>query len=347
MVIRPLLPDLLAALPLPTLAVDRAERIVAMNAAAKALVGDAALDRHFINVLRQPTVVDAVEQCQRDDKPRDAHYLSSDGTTDTTFRVFVRRVAGTDYVLLSFQDITQVTKASQMRRDFVANVSHELRTPLTSLMGFIETLRGPARDDAAARDRFLGIMTGEAERMNRLVGDLLSLSRVESDERVRPTERVDLRNVLQSTLRNLNPLAVEADVTLVPRIGADPLPLSGDADQLLQVFTNLIENAIKYGGTGKSVEIDVGTTLRDPSLRGPALHVTVTDHGAGIDPLHIPRLTERFYRADNHRSRALGGTGLGLAIVKHILNRHRGRLKITSALGQGSQFTVILPLDAA
>jgi two-component system, OmpR family, phosphate regulon sensor histidine kinase PhoR len=347
MAIRPLLPDLLAALPLPTLAVDRAERIVAMNSAAEGLVGRAALDRHYINVLRQPTLVDAVEQCQHDHKPREAHYLATDGSNDTTYRVYVRKVSRMDYVILSFQDITQLTKAGQMRRDFVANVSHELRTPLTALMGFIETLRGPARDDAPARDRFLGIMTGEAERMNRLVGDLLSLSRVESEERVRPTTKVDLRYVLQSTLRNLNPLAVEADVTLVPRMGDDPLPLIGDTDQLLQVFTNLIENAIKYGGNDKSVEIEVETTLRDPSLRGPAVRVTVKDYGPGIDPLHLPRLTERFYRADNHRSRALGGTGLGLAIVKHILNRHRGRLKVTSELGKGAQFCVILPLDMA
>ncbi|WP_439150309.1 ATP-binding protein [Sulfitobacter sp.] len=347
MVLRPHLPNLLAALPLPTLAVDREERIVAMNAAAETLVGKGALERHYINVLRQPTLVDAVELCQKDDNPREALFLANDGTNDITYQVHVRKVVGMDYVLLSFQDITQVTKASQVRRDFVANVSHELRTPLTALMGFIETLRGPARDDPAARDRFLGIMTGEAERMNRLVGDLLSLSRVESDERVRPTDKVDLRYVLQSTLRNLNPLAVEADVTLTPRIGEDPLPLIGDTDQLMQVFTNLIENAIKYGGTDKSVEIDVETTLRDPSLRGPAVRITITDHGPGIDPLHLPRLTERFYRADDHRSRALGGTGLGLAIVKHILNRHRGRLKITSTLGHGAQFAVILPLDMA
>jgi two-component system phosphate regulon sensor histidine kinase PhoR len=347
MVIRPLLPDLLAALPLPTLAIDREERIVAMNTAAQTLVGAAALDRHYINVLRQPTVVDAVEQCQRDGKPREAHYLSSDGGNDTRYQVYVSKVNGSDYVLLSFQDITQLAKASQMRRDFVANVSHELRTPLTALMGFIETLRGPARDDAPARDRFLGIMTGEAERMNRLVGDLLSLSRVESEERLRPTQKVDLRYVVQSTVRNLNPLAVEANVTLLPRMADVDLPMIGDSDQLLQVFTNLIENAIKYGGNGKTVEIDVATTLRDPAMRGPAVRVTVTDHGPGIDPLHIPRLTERFYRADSHRSRALGGTGLGLAIVKHILSRHRGRLKIDSELGTGSQFTVILPLDAA
>ena len=345
MVLRPHLPDLLAALPLPTLAVNRAERIIAMNTEAQALLGSTAIDRHYINVLRQPAVVDAVEQCQQDSTPREAQYLANDGGNDTTYRVHVRKVSGMDYVLLSFQDITQLANASQMRRDFVANVSHELRTPLTALMGFIETLRGPARDDAAARDRFLGIMTGEAERMNRLVGDLLSLSRVESDERVRPTDKVDLRYVLQSTLRNLNPLADEANVTLVLLMGDDPMPLLGDTDQLLQVFTNLIENAIKYGGKGKKVEIQVEQTLRDPSLRGPAVQVTVRDHGPGIDPIHLPRLTERFYRADSHRSRALGGTGLGLAIVKHILNRHRGRLKISSSLGQGAQFIVILPMD--
>ena len=345
MVLRPHLPDLLAALPLPTLAVNRAERIVAMNTEAQALLGSTAIDRHYINVLRQPAVVDAVEQCQQDSTPREAQYLANDGGNDTTYRVHVRKVSGMDYVLLSFQDITQLANASQMRRDFVANVSHELRTPLTALMGFIETLRGPARDDAAARDRFLGIMTGEAERMNRLVGDLLSLSRVESDERVRPTDKVDLRYVLQSTLRNLNPLADEANVTLVLLMGDDPMPLLGDTDQLLQVFTNLIENAIKYGGKGKKVEIQVEQTLRDPSLRGPVVQVTVRDHGPGIDPIHLPRLTERFYRADSHRSRALGGTGLGLAIVKHILNRHRGRLKISSSLGQGAKFIVILPMD--
>lgn len=327
------------------MAVNRAERIVAMNAEAQALLGSTAIDRHYINVLRQPAVVDAVEQCQQDSTPREAQYLANDGGNDTTYRVHVRKVSGMDYVLLSFQDITQLANASQMRRDFVANVSHELRTPLTALMGFIETLRGPARDDAAARDRFLGIMTGEAERMNRLVGDLLSLSRVESDERVRPTDKVDLRYVLQSTLRNLNPLADEANVTLVLLMGDDPMPLLGDTDQLLQVFTNLIENAIKYGGKGKKVEIQVEQTLRDPSLRGPAVQVTVRDHGPGIDPIHLPRLTERFYRADSHRSRALGGTGLGLAIVKHILNRHRGRLKISSSLGQGAKFIVILPMD--
>lgn len=339
------LQDLIAALPLPTLVIDRAERVAALNPAAEVLVGARAVGRNFVTVLRQPVLVDAVERCLEDATPRHAKFVLGDVGNDVTYDVTLKTVTGAGLLMVSFQDITHKAQAGQMRRDFVANVSHELRTPLTSLMGFIETLSGPARDDAAARDRFLGIMQTEAGRMNRLVGDLLSLSRVEAEERVRPTGQVNLTGVLQTTLRNLNPLAIEADVRLRPVFGAEPLPILGDADQLLQVFTNLVENAIKYGGKGKPVDILCETSLRDPALRAPGVRITILDHGPGIDQHHIPRLTERFYRADNHRSRALGGTGLGLAIVKHILNRHRGRLKITSELGQGASFCVILPLD--
>jgi two-component system phosphate regulon sensor histidine kinase PhoR len=211
-------------------------------------------------------------------------------------------------------------------------------------MGFIETMRGPARDDAAARDRFLAIMEGEAGRMNRLVGDLLSLSRVEDDERVRPRDDVDLIGVLASVLRTLRQLADEAGVAVEQRFAEEPLMLVGDQDQLMQVFTNIIENAIKYGASGKRIVIEVERIERDPAMRGPSARVHVRDFGPGIDDIHLPRLTERFYRADSHRSRALGGTGLGLAIVKHIVNRHRGRLQVESTLGEGSTFTVILPV---
>ena len=183
--------------------------------------------------------------------------------------------------------------------------------------------------------------------MNRLVGDLLSLSRVEAEGRVRPTGRLNLIALLGNTLRNLGPLAAEKQVDLIPDFGDAPVHVLGDADQLQQVFTNLVENAINYGGSGERVEITVQRTDHEPLLRTPGVRVTVRDHGPGIDPVHLPRLTERFYRVDNHRSRNLGGTGLGLAIVKHILNRHRGRLRITSELGEGAAFTVILPLDTA
>jgi two-component system phosphate regulon sensor histidine kinase PhoR len=218
-----------------------------------------------------------------------------------------------------------------------------LRTPLTALTGFIETLQGAAKDDPAARQRFLTIMEKEAGRMNRLVRDLLSLGRVEADERLRPAERVDVSAIVRSVIQWLRPVAEAAGVSVTLTGETGPLPLLADADQMTQVFSNLIENAIKYGGGGKTVTISVMRVEREPSLRGPAVRFDVIDQGEGIDAVHIPRLTERFYRVDAHRSREQGGTGLGLAIVKHIVNRHRGRFRIESEPGVGSRFSVILP----
>jgi len=337
--------EVLAALPLPALAIDRAEQIIALNPAAQTLLGMPAQGRHFITVLRQPSVVEAVERCLTQGARATAEYLDREAGNDVTYTVSVSPVGETGIALLAFQDITMLTAASQMRRDFVANVSHELRTPLTALMGFIETLQGPAREDAPARARFLGIMQTETERMNRLVGDLLSLSRVEAQERERPTARIDLVATLERTLRTLAPLAAEAQVTLVRDLPDQPAMVAGNADQLVQVFTNLVENAIKYGGTGKRVFVTLRAHDRIEALRSAGVEVSVRDEGRGIDPQHLPRLTERFYRVDSHRSRALGGTGLGLAIVKHILNRHRGRIKITSEPGQGAEFRVFFPVD--
>ncbi|WP_298835861.1 ATP-binding protein [uncultured Roseobacter sp.] len=334
----------LDAIPMPALAIDSSQRISAANAAARRLINDGVEGRNYVTMLRQPALIDAIEGTLRDDQPRTATWLSGDGARDITFEVTVRVISAMKITLICFRDITHLQQAGQMRRDFVANVSHELRTPLTALMGFIETLRGPARNDEAARDRFLDIMEGEAGRMNRLVGDLLSLSRVEDEERVRPKDSLVLNDLLSSVLRTLTPLADEAGVKLTSEMPDPPVELIGDPDQLMQVFTNLIENAIKYGGTGGLVALQVAAPERDPSLRAMGVRIDVIDRGPGIDAKHLPRLTERFYRADNHRSRALGGTGLGLAIVKHIINRHRGRLRVESELGQGACFTVILPL---
>ncbi len=343
-----LLEEFVSAIPMPALMVDQTERIIAANSDAKSLLSHNIIGRHFATILRQPQVIEAMEQCLRSKGHATTRHLGNDGAQDTAFEVQCRYVNGIGAVsggavLAIFQDVTHLEQASQMRRDFVANVSHELRTPLTALMGFIETLRGPAREDAAARDRFLQIMTDEANRMNRLVGDLLSLNRVESEERVRPKEQLELTGLLQSTLNSLRPLADDADVVLSLDAPQGPVSLTGDSDQLRQVFTNLIENAIKYGGSGGSVQLRVTTSDRDTAMRGPAVRVQISDRGPGIDSIHLPRLTERFYRADSHRSRQLGGTGLGLAIVKHIVNRHRGRLRVESELGKGTVFTVILP----
>lgn len=246
---------------------------------------------------------------------------------------------------MSFEDITPMEQAGQMRRDFVANVSHELRTPLTALLGFIETLQGPARNDVKAQERFLGIMGAEAERMNRLVSDLLSLSRVEADERVRPIDPVNLSTILQQTRHSLAQLAEDAGIEMSLHLSENSVTVPGDSDQLRQVLTNLVENAIKYSGRGTCVRITLGTPAYENRLRGQGVRIEVSDNGPGIDAVHLPRLTERFYRVDSHRSRELGGTGLGLAIVKHIVNRHRGRLQVESQQGKGTMFTVILPLD--
>ncbi|WP_299294405.1 ATP-binding protein [uncultured Tateyamaria sp.] len=341
--------SILAAVPQPALAIDNSERIAAANDAALALIGQHVLGRNYVTMLRQPALLDTVEATLVDGKAGTTRYLANDGAQDTTFRVSCRPVLGlgrdgAGVALLVFEDMTHLEQASQMRRDFVANVSHELRTPLTALMGFIETLRGPARNDPEASGRFLDIMQDEAERMNRLVGDLMSLNRVEGDERVRPTETVVLGDVLDSTLRTMRPLASEAGVELEPDFHDVHAVMNGDGDQLKQVFTNLIENAIKYGGAGGKVTVRMVLNPREAALRAPGVRVQIIDYGPGIDPVHLPRITERFYRADDHRSRALGGTGLGLAIVKHIINRHRGRLRVESVLGEGATFTIILPV---
>ncbi|MFN3823860.1 MAG: sensor histidine kinase [Pseudorhodobacter sp.] len=337
----PRLQRLLEAVPLPALLVDGQERIVVVNTAAAHLLGAATLGRLYPTALRQAGVQGAIEAALHRGEGGQARHVVQDGASETVYRVSVTAIE--EGALCVFEDVSEPEQIAQMRRDFVANVSHELRTPLTALLGFIETLQGAARDDPAARDRFLAVMAREAGRMNRLVGDLLSLSRVEAQERIRPTERVDIAGLIRRVLSDLRPVAAAAGVTLNPSGLDREVFLRGDADQLTQVLTNLIENAVKYGAAGKTVHVSLSRAEREQGLRGPAFRIAVRDEGEGIDAIHLPRLTERFYRVDSHRSREKGGTGLGLAIVKHILNRHRGRLRIESEQGRGSTFTVILP----
>ncbi|AJE47280.1 ATP-binding protein [Celeribacter indicus] len=342
-----LIAELAAAMPLPVVVVGADERIIAANAPARALFGETMAGRHYITVLRQPMLLDAIENVLRLSEPAEATYRITQNQRELVYDVAIRsvRVPGFSCVTVAFEDKTEVQEAGQMRRDFVANVSHELRTPLTAVLGFIETLLGPASEDAAARKRFLEIMDREAKRMNRIVGDLLSLSRVEAERRVRPTDRVDICALIRSVSLSLQPLARDAEVRLIVEGAEGVEEVPGDFDQLTQVFTNLIENAIKYGGRGKEVHICVTSHSVEPTMRGAGVRVDISDQGEGIATRHIPRLTERFYRVDSHRSREMGGTGLGLAIVKHILNRHRGRLRIESHPGQGSCFSVILPYE--
>ncbi|MGR3570792.1 ATP-binding protein [Brevirhabdus sp.] len=337
---------ILNALPGAAVLIDRSERVRLANAAARDLLGRNAEGRHFVTLIRQPAVLEAIERALESGTATNARYLVAAGS-ETAFRLTAAPLGSAerpDGILLSFEDISPEEQASQMRRDFVANVSHELRTPLTALLGFIETLRGAARDDAAARDRFLGVMEREASRMNRLVQDLLSLSRVETQERVRPAKAVDVIALIRAVMATLSPGAAEQGVTLVLQTDLPGAAVNGDSDQLTQAVQNLVENAIKYGGRDKTVTIAARIVEREPVLRARCLCVSVADQGEGVEAHHLPRLTERFYRVDNHRSRQMGGTGLGLAIVKHIVNRHRGRLKIASQPGQGTEFTMFLPL---
>ena len=332
------LTGVLSGLPMPALLIAGEDRIAACNAPATALFGEAIVGRNPAMAVRTPAVLAAIGAASRDGGVHDVRMIARQDGQEQVFQVTVSAQGG-GHVLCVFRDVSEEEKAGAMRRDFVANVSHELRTPLTALMGFIETLRHAARDDPAARDMFLGIMEAEAGRMNRLVRDLLQLSRVEAEERVRPRGEVELRQLLDGVISSLRGVA-ERTGDRVELTGA-PVTVPGDADQLTQVFTNLIENALKYGAEGQVVRVSL---TPEETVRGPAVRVEVADQGEGIDPVHLPRLTERFYRIDSHRSREMGGTGLGLAIVKHIVSRHRGWLRVESVVGEGSRFSVVLPL---
>ncbi|MFZ5710585.1 MAG: ATP-binding protein [Pseudomonadota bacterium] len=338
---------LLSGLPLPVLVVGAGQRVVAANPAIEALFGAPTEGRNVASVVRHPAFLAALDRTlSAQETTRARISVPSRGAGDLVMLVHVAPfadVSGAPGALVAFEDQTALERAELMRRDFVANVSHELRTPLTALVGFIETLRCAARDDAPARERFLTIMEREASRMIRLVGDLLSLSRVEADERLRPGVPTDIAAVVRSVLLALRPQAEAAGVAL-EAVGLDgAVIVPADADQMTQVFHNLVENALKYAAGGKRVTVEAATVERDPVFRGAGVRISVVDYGEGIEPIHLPRLTERFYRVDSHRSREKGGTGLGLAIVKHIVNRHRGRLKIESEPGKGSRFIILLP----
>ncbi len=340
-----LLSAVLAGIPHAAILIGRDAKVALANDLAQQLFGAALQGRHYGLSLRQPEVLEAVAGCLATGAPAALRLTMRQGDQEGSFAITISPVP--NGAMCVFEDVSPQEQTDQMRRDFVANVSHELRTPLTALQGFIETLQGPARNDPAARTRFLDIMATEAERMNRLVTDLLQLSRVEAQERLRPDTEIDLVATITMAVDGLRPLAQRAEVLLESKGLETPRMLFADADQITQVVGNLVENAIKYGSVqGGRVEVGLTETV---TLRGPAYCIWVQDFGQGIAEEHIPRLTERFYRVDSHRSRAQGGTGLGLAIVKHIVSRHRGKLSIESAggqgSGQGSRFSVFLPLS--
>jgi two-component system, OmpR family, phosphate regulon sensor histidine kinase PhoR len=333
-----------AAIPDPHILLDSQRRIVRANPAATEFVGVVPEGNDLAASLRNPVVLDAADAVLAGGTARIVDFTLS-LPVERVMQARIARVEGVSLggiaAIVTLHDITALKLAEQMRADFVANAGHELKTPLASLVGFIETLLGAARDDPSARERFLGIMRGEAGRMSRLVDDLLSLSRIELNEHVAPTSRVALAPLIEQVADTLELRAAERGMRLDLVLPDDLPDVHGDEDELAQVFQNLIDNAIKYGKPQTNITVAASTTER-LAAASSVVRLAVTDRGDGIPSEHLPRLTERFYRVDTARSRELGGTGLGLAIVKHILNRHRGRLEISSTLGVGSTFTVLL-----
>jgi two-component system phosphate regulon sensor histidine kinase PhoR len=338
---------IVAGMPDPAVLLDRAGRVIHLNAAAAQLAPALRKNELAQFALRSPEIISALREAIATTEARRTTYLDH-VPVDRWLELIITPVSvptpfgGTDKcMLMTFHDQTPLRRVEEMRADFVANASHELRTPLAALSGFIDTLQGPARDDAKARERFLGIMHIQATRMARLIDDLLSLSRVELSAHVRPDTLVDIVPIIRQVVDGLEPLARERQVAINIDLPDTPAWIAGDREELLRLFENLVENALKYGASGGKVIVSL---IAATSSEGqPEIRVLVRDFGPGIAPEHLPRLTERFYRVDVGDSRAQGGTGLGLSLVKHIVNRHRGRLVIESVLKNGATFTACFP----
>jgi two-component system phosphate regulon sensor histidine kinase PhoR len=336
--------SIIEAVPDPVVTVDRDLMVVYANEPAHHMFTALRHGGPIALASRSPELADALAESLEDQHARTVRLherVPVERRLDATVSPLAAFDTGMPALLIVLHDISERDRLAQMRADFVAHASHELRTPLAALRGFIETLQGPARDDQATRERFLGIMSTEALRMTRILDDLLSLARVEMRAHIAPTGRVGIKEALADVAEALEPLAKSAETSIALELPAQERFVRGDRDEIVQVFVNLVQNAIKYGRKGGAV------TVRVTDVAGsdrPQVSVAVIDNGPGIAEEHLPRLTERFYRVDDKSSREKGGTGLGLAIVKHILNRHQGALKVASQLGRGSTFTVELPL---
>jgi two-component system phosphate regulon sensor histidine kinase PhoR len=326
--------------------VDGRGLVTAANDAARALLPNLKLAQPLSFALRAPNILTAVDRAASAGESSGLEHLER-VPIPRAFEVLIgplrlkdARRGTASSVILFMREVTSARRSEQMRADFVANVSHELRTPLASVLGFIETLQGAAREDRTARDRFLGVMHVQATRMARLIDDLLSLSRIESRAHIRPETPIDLRQVVTHIADASRPLAQAEGVEITIEAAAGPFVVRGDRDELLRLVENLVGNAIKYGASGGRVDISLA---RLEGAKETAIELSVRDYGPGIAADDLPRLTERFYRVDPADSRQRGGTGLGLSISKHVVNRHRGGLEIVSTPNAGATFRVTLP----
>lgn len=328
------------ALPDPCIVLDPRGVVLHRNAGAGLHFPGIVQGSPIAFALRFPALLQALEAA-RGGETRTVE-LHQSVPAESWYRVTIAPLQPNDPtapLVVTLHSLTEERRLAALRSDFIANASHELRTPLTSLVGFIDTLLGPAANDAEARARFLGIMRGQAARMSKLIDDLLSLSRIEMRQHLRPTGSVELGGLLREVVEAMRPIAKAAETAIALRAPDTAVTVSGERDELYEVFENLIENAIKYGGGAEGIEVELAQPAPRPGFEAA---VTVIDHGAGVAAEHVPRLTERFYRVDADTSRKKKGTGLGLAIVKHIVTRHHGELAIRSQPGQGTTVEVLL-----
>ncbi len=342
----PIVESVADAMQAPTVLLDRKSNVVHRNPAAIQTFPQLGSGVPLTYTFRQPALLEALARARRDAEPQVVE-LQQGAPGPVWYAVSITPFSppglppdDAQRYLVSFTNMTEQRRTETMRVDFVANASHELRTPLTSVVGFIDTLLGPAAEDPEARKKFLGIMRVQAERMSNLIEDLMSLSRIEMRQHVRPTGSADLRPLLQTVVEGLHNQISESGIDLRLELDKGDTRITGDQDELYEVFENLLDNAVKYGASGGRVDLTLRAVDDTP---GFAFQVTVQDYGEGIEPEHVPRLTERFYRVDAESSRKKKGTGLGLAIVKHIVSRHRGQLAIRSAPGEGMRVDVLLP----
>lgn len=343
MITQEALTSALKAMPYPALLLQDRTRILTGNIPARRLFNRELDNLDLIRILRHPDIVRMVNDTAMIGQPqmvRVTLHLTSERVYEVSLSPV--KIGKELFHIMSLLDVSAEIDAEKARSSFVANVSHELRSPLTAITGMIETLQGPAKNDPEAQEHFLNLMSEQSQRMSRLISELLSLSTLESREHIVPRDPINLEKIIhdcEEALAVSNP-DFKGRIRM---IGLDDLPIvAGDADQLTEVFQNILENALKYSDTSKSVVLSAESRPADRNSPTGRVKITVRDKGDGIDPEHLPRLTERFYRVDNGRSREMGGTGLGLAIVKHIVNRHRGRMRIESQKGEGTTVTVWL-----
>ncbi len=338
--------EILKHLPFPLILLDNRSYVEEFNEQAHLLFSHISVSKPIDFVVRNNQVLKIIKQVSEGDITTAETEMTLREGPDRHFAVLISQFSTDDVhrTAVILIDRSAAIEAEKMRTDFVANVSHELRTPLTSVLGFVETLQGPAGDDSATRKKFLVILQQQSERMIRLVADQLSLSHIERIEYIQPETIVDLTIIAERVKTSLEPNALKAGITLNLAAPEQPVFVRGEADELTQMIQNLTENALRYGRRNGIVKLVINAATSHPKLNheGTCCSISVNDDGEGIAEEHLPRLTERFYRVDTGRSREMGGTGLGLAIVKHIVNRHRGIMDITSRVGYGTSFSIYL-----